>query len=119
MRGRFLGQVVAAYLLCRVFSFVVLAVAAGHQAPVTWTGPHPDYLSMTVLWDGSWYREIAENGYPVPLPVDPSTGAVSQNAWAFYPAFPLLSRLLMSVTGLGFPVVASTLALVCGAGRRC
>ena len=71
---------------------------------------------MTVLWDGSWYREIAENGYPVPLPVDPSTGAVSQNAWAFYPAFPLLSRLLMSVTGLGFPVVASTLALVCGAG---
>jgi len=116
MRGRFLGQVLAAYLLCRVFSFVVLAVVAGHQAPVTWTGPHPDYLSMTVLWDGSWYREIAENGYPVPLPVDPSTGAVSQNAWAFYPAFPLLSRLLMSVTGLGFPVVASTLALVCGAG---
>ena len=45
MRGRFLGQVVAAYLLCRVFSFVVLAVVAGHQAPVTWTGPHPDYLS--------------------------------------------------------------------------
>ena len=75
MRGRFLGQVLAAYLLCRVFSFVVLAVVAGHQAPVTWTGPHPDYLSMTVLWDGSWYREIAENGYPVPLPVDGSTGS--------------------------------------------
>ena len=60
MRSRFLGQVLAAYLLCRLFSFVLLTVVAGHQAPVTWTGPHPDYLSMTVLWDGSWYREIAQ-----------------------------------------------------------
>jgi hypothetical protein len=115
MRSRFLGQVLGAYLLCRLFSFVVLTVVARHQAPVTWTGPHPDYLSMTVLWDGSWYRDIAEHGYPVPLPTDPGTGGLVQNAWAFYPAFPLLARLLMTVTGLGFPVVASTLALACGA----
>ena len=41
MRSRFLGQVLAAYLLCRLFSFVVLTVVAGHQAPVTWTGTAP------------------------------------------------------------------------------
>ena len=29
MRSRFLRQVLAAYLLCRLFSFVVLAVVAG------------------------------------------------------------------------------------------
>jgi hypothetical protein len=71
---------------------------------------------MTVLWDGSWYRHIAENGYPQQLPIDPTSGHVAQNAWAFYPLFPLLARLLMSLTGLGFPVVASALSLVCGLG---
>jgi MFS family permease len=83
-----------------------------------WTGPGPtvDYLDMTVMWDGSWYRQAALHGYPVPLPVNPLSGHVGQSTWAFYPLFPLLSRMLMSLTGLGFPVVGSTLALVCGLG---
>ena len=71
---------------------------------------------MTVLWDGSWYRTVAEHGYPHVLPLDPTSGHVSQNAWAFYPLFPLASRGLMALTGLGFPVVASMLSLVCGLG---
>ncbi|GMA18445.1 DUF3117 domain-containing protein [Arsenicicoccus piscis] len=69
---------------------------------------------MTVLWDGTWYRRIAEHGYPATLPVD-ALGQVQQSEWAFYPLFPLLARALMTVTGLGFPAVASTLALVLGA----
>ena len=116
MRRHFTLTLIGVYLLCRLFSGVVIAVVAGHQTPVTWTGPHPDYFSMTVMWDGSWYREIAEHGYPATVPVDPSNGHVQQNAWAFYPAFPMLTRALMSVTGLGFPVVGSTLALLCGVG---
>ena len=100
-----------------MFSFVVLAVVAGHQAPVTWTGPHPDYLSH----DRALGRLVVPRDRRERLPGAAAGRPVhrcgwSQNAWAFYPAFPLLSRLLMSVTGLGFPVVASTLALVCGAG---
>ncbi len=71
---------------------------------------------MTVLWDGSWYRTAALHGYPTTLPLDPASGHVAQNAWAFYPLFPLLSRALMDLTGLAFPVVASTLALLCGLG---
>lgn len=116
MRRSFVLRVLAAYALCRIFSVVLLTIVSRHQAPVSWTGPHPDYFSMTVLWDGFWYRQIAEVGYPATLPVDAVTGAVHENAWAFYPAFPMMARGLMTVTGLGFPVVASTLALVLGFG---
>jgi hypothetical protein len=116
MRRTFALRVLAAYALCRLFSVLLLAVVARYQAPVSWTGPNPDYFSMTVLWDGFWYRQVAEVGYPSALPIDAVTGAVQENAWAFYPAFPMMSRLLMKVTGLGFPVVGSTLALLLGFG---
>jgi len=116
MRRNFVLRVVAAYALCRAFSVVLLVIVARYQTPMAWTGPHPNYFSMTVLWDGFWYGQIAQVGYPSSLPVDAVTGAVRQNAWAFYPAFPMMSRFLMRVTGLGFPVVGSTLALLLGFG---
>jgi len=118
MTRTFVIRVLAAYALCRAFSFLLLTVVSRSQAPVDFwgIGPRPGYLSMTVLWDGSWYRQIAEVGYPSALPVDAVTGAVQQNAWAFYPAFPMMARALMNVTGLGFPVVAATLALLLGFG---
>ena len=113
------GRVVLVYLALRTITAVLLVLASHDQVPMRdWTGPGPtvDYFDMTVLWDGSWYRQAAEHGYPIPLPIDPASGHVAQNTWAFYPLFPLLSRLIMSLTGLGFPVVASTLALLCGLG---
>ena len=116
MRRTFVLRVLTAYALCRIFSVVLLTIVSRYQAPVTWTGPHPDYFSMTVLWDGFWYRQIAEVGYPAALPIDAVTGAVHENAWAFYPAFPMMARGLMAVTGLAFPVAGSTLALVLGFG---
>jgi len=85
---------------------LLLTIVSHYQAPVVWTGPHPNYFSMTVLWDGSWYRLIAESGYPATLPADALTGAVQESAWAFYPVFPMMSRFLMKVTGLGFPVIS-------------
>jgi hypothetical protein len=118
MRRSFVLRVLAAYALCRIFSVLLLSIVSRYQAPVEFwgIGPHPDYFSMTVLWDGFWYRHVAEFGYPVALPIDVVTGTVRENAWAFYPAFPGMSRGLMEVTGLGFPVVGSTLALVLGFG---
>ena len=116
MRRNFVLRVVAAYALCRAFSVVLLVIVVRYQTPMAWTGPHPNYFSMTVLWDGFWYGQIAQVGYPSSLPVDAVTGAVRQNAWAFYPAFPMMSRFLMRLTGLGFPFVGSTLALLLGFG---
>jgi hypothetical protein len=112
-----LTRVALVYLGLRAVSWVLLVLASRDQPVMQdWTGPTVEPIDMTVLWDGSWYRHIAEHGYPHELPVDANTGRVSQNAWAFYPLFPLLSRLLMDLTGLGFPAVASSLALLCGLG---
>ncbi|NYG06246.1 hypothetical protein BJ986_000733 [Phycicoccus badiiscoriae] len=111
------ARVALVYLALRAVSALLLVLASHDQAVMPdWTGPTVEPLDMTVLWDGSWYRHIAEHGYPHVLPVDGATGRVAQNAWAFYPVFPLLSRMLMSATGLGFPIVASSLSLVCGLG---
>jgi hypothetical protein len=101
MRRTFVWRVIAAYALCRTFSVLLLTVVSRYQTPVDWTAPHPNYFSMTILWDGFWYRQVAEFGYPSALPVDALTGAVQENAWAFYPAFPMMSRALMNATGLG------------------
>ena len=111
-----LGRVAAVYLVLRAVSAALVLLAARDQVPVEgWTGPVVDYVDMTVLWDGSWYRHVALEGYPVPIPAQ-SDGRPTQNAWAFYPLFPGLSRVLMALTGLDFPAVASTLALVSGLG---
>ena len=83
------------------------------QVPTGWTGPDVSYLTFTAQWDGQWYQHIAEQGYPRRLPTD-ANGLVQQNAWAFYPLFPFLSRVLMDLTHLDFYWVGSTLSLLLG-----
>ena len=117
-RRVFVGWVLAVYALARVVTTTVLLVVMRHQVPSGMTGGDDvpvSYFPFTALWDGQWYLRVAEDGYPDVLPVTDS-GKVGENAWAFYPLFPMLARLGMSVTGLGFPTVASTIALLCGAG---
>ena len=107
-------RVSVVYLALRAVSAVFLVLASRDQpVMLDWTGPTVEPLDMTVLWDGSWYRHVAEQGYPDRLPVT-QDGHVAQNAWAFYPLFPLLARLVMDLTGAGFAAVASTLALLAG-----
>ncbi|WP_255371830.1 hypothetical protein [Cellulosimicrobium sp. CUA-896] len=109
-------QALAVYGLARAVSAVVLLVVARTQAANPWTDPAPSYVAYAGrMWDGSWYREIFETGYPDVLPVGPD-GAVLQNPWAFFPLFPTLVRWLDALTGAGWDVLAPTLALVCGAG---
>lgn len=74
----------------------------------------PGYFVVTANWDGQWYHEIADLGYPVPLPTGPD-GAVEQNPWAFYPVFPMLTRAVMWLTRADFYVSGSTVSLVAGA----
>ena len=109
------AQALLIYLASRVFDFVILDRAARFQPASLWNGPDPGYLGLVSLWDGDWYRIVAENGYPDTLPVDPSSGLVRQNAWAFYPLFPLVTRGLMTTTGLRWPLAASIVTLSCAA----
>ncbi len=110
------AQALTVYLATRVVSAVVLLAVARTQAANLWTPESPSYSQYTgFMWDASWYRQIAEQGYPTTLPVGVD-GAVHQNALAFFPLFPTLARGLMGLTGLGWEVVAPTLALLLGVG---
>lgn len=100
----------------RVLSTVFLILAHARQEPyLPWTGEEVGFLDLSVLWDGSWYRSIAEDGYPPELPVD-DEGRAFQNQWAFYPLFPALARLVMLVPGVEFPLAATLVSLAAGAG---
>lgn len=79
-------------------------------------GPDGDrvttFLNFLTDWDADRYLQIAQEGYPVSLPMNLS-GDVLPNNWAFLPVFPFMERGLSTVTGmpLGMSgVVISTLA---------
>lgn len=117
-RRAFVAWVLAVYAIARVVTTTILLVVMQHQVPSGMTGGDDvpvTYFPFTALWDGQWYQTIAEHGYPSTLPRSEG-GSVQQNAWAFYPLFPMLSRVGMALTGLHFPAVGSTIALLCGAG---
>ena len=115
----------AIFLLTRVVSGVLIVLVARDQIPAsalppdmpipTLVDPHT-YLHVIANWDGQWYRQIAAHGYPSHVPV--VDGSLQQNAWAFYPGFPFLVRLVMT-TGVSFGLAASVVSLACGAGAMC
>lgn len=110
------AQVLGVYAAARAFSAVVLLVVARHQAATGWTAASPGYADYAgLMWDATWYRRIAEGGYPATLPVG-ADGLVQQNEWAFFPLYPLLVRGVMAVTGGSWAVVAPTVSLLLGAG---
>ncbi|MDN5766913.1 MAG: hypothetical protein L0H96_13465 [Humibacillus sp.] len=114
----FIAWVVGLYALCRVVTTTILFVVLQHQVPTGMTGGDDvpvTYWNFTALWDGQWYERIAESGYPSVLPVT-DTDKVGENPWAFYPLFPALARVVMSFTGVSFPVAGSLVALLCGFG---
>ncbi|MBM9461378.1 hypothetical protein JK386_15860 [Nocardioides sp. zg-536] len=82
------------------------------------TPADPGVLGMVTNWDGQWYQSIATEGYPGSLPVD-ADGNVQQNSWAFFPAYPMLVRSLMTVTGLPFSVAAVTISIVASTVAMC
>lgn len=107
-------QVLTIYVASRLFDYVLLSRVARIQ-PGTWMNPpHPGYEGFLSMWDGFWYRRIAETGYPPTLPVD-HQGLVQFNEWAFYPLYPMSVRAVMRVLGTGWPLTASFVAMACGA----
>jgi hypothetical protein len=114
------------YLCVRALNFWELWFASSAQAasgPANPLGNPSEYFvhtptpaspglgNMLTNWDGQWYERIAVDGYP--------TGPESRSAndawtWAFPPLFPMLVRLVMAVTRLGFPVASVVLNLVLG-----
>ncbi|WP_240322582.1 hypothetical protein [Austwickia chelonae] len=113
-RDPFIVNVLSIYIAARTFSAVLLVILTRYQAAVAWTGPEVNYGTIVGLWDAGWYQEIATKGYPVTLPRDPVTGELQQNPWAFYPLFPMMTKLLMALSGAPFPITGAVLAFVLG-----
>ncbi len=108
-------QVLVAYAVSRVVAALIIASAARWvQNPAGVGDLHPDYADMVVIWDGQWYRQIAERGYPDGLPLN-DLGQVDYNSWAFFPLFPALTRAVMAL-GLPYSAAASVVNLAAGAG---
>jgi hypothetical protein len=114
------------FLITRVLDGLMIAwfardqVASGsvrgwfvvHPTPAS-----PGYLTALTNFDGQWYQQIAEHGYPTVLPM--VEGHVAQNPWAFYPLYPSLVRGLMALTGLPFAAAATLVSMTCGAVAVC
>ncbi|MBA8991265.1 hypothetical protein FHW23_002534 [Curtobacterium pusillum] len=109
------ARITVVYVLARIVTAVMLGVFASVQAANSFTVQHPGLLSFSSIWDGAWYRVIASGGYPSTLPVD-AAGHVTENAWAFMPAYPFLVRALMVLIGASFELVAVSVSLLFGWG---
>lgn len=108
-------RVTIVYVLARIVTAGLLMWFASIQTANSFTLQHPGYLSFASIWDGAWYRVIASSGYPSTLPVD-TAGHVTENAWAFMPAYPFLVRGLMALTGGSFELMAVSVSLLTGWG---
>lgn len=110
--------VLGGFLLARVFSAVLIAWMApssGRLVVANREGSGPlGYWDMVHAWDGKWYEQIINEGYPQVLPLD-QENRVAQNTWAFLPLFPTLTAGIMTVTGLSFAVAGSLLSIGCAA----
>jgi len=112
------------YALTRALDALFIVVLGHRQVAMTGLDPNihlsypspadPGYGVVATNWDGQWYRLIAEQGYPLDLPLD-AQGHVIMNGWAFFPLFPVSTGLLSKLTGLGFTTVAPLLNVLLGA----
>lgn len=104
------SRVVSTVLLLTVW---LLATAHGWRfASYRREGTFTAFLGS---WDSSFYRTIAEHGYPTTLPTD-AAGHVLPNPWAFLPVFPALSRLVQPLVGGSFWAAGVLVATLAGAG---
>jgi hypothetical protein len=109
------GRIGIVYVLSRLVTTAMFALASLLSAPDSRFGAFPSLGTLAVGWDGQWYWWIATYGYPSQLPLD-SAGRVAENAWAFMPVYPGVVKGLSVVTFLPWPVMAVLVSLGCGFG---
>ncbi|WP_442275768.1 hypothetical protein [Terrabacter sp. 2TAF16] len=111
----------------RIVDAVFLALAAEDQVALNRTRADyyvydptqadPGYSGIVSNWDAQWYRRIATEGYELSAPG--GSTADTRNTlwtWAFPPAYPMIVRLVMALTSLSFPVAATIVSCLAGAG---
>ena len=94
-----IAGIVAGWIVGRALAFFWLAIAGSTDKPHIQT-------NQLLTWDGNWYRDIMEHGYPPP-PTHWPPGLGGWTTWPFFPLFPYSARLINEVTGR--PLIALTL----------
>lgn len=92
------------YYAVQLLSVIVLWLMSAQA------GANP--VEVLLSWDGGWYLDIAENGYPGTVTTD-QHGAPEQNSLAFFPLYPTL---IAALSVLGLPLGASALFITALAG---
>jgi hypothetical protein len=103
------------FLAARAVTSVFLLWLTTQTGPASEAGPSPSFARLSSVWDGRWYQQIAQHGYPAHLPVD-AHGHVLQNAWAFLPAYPWLTGAIAALSGVDWAVVAVAVSIAFGVG---
>lgn len=117
-----IGRLVAAYVVIRLVGVWLLGAAAlipkdspaitPESPQTTVPASDPTTYDKLGLWDGGWYVEIAENGYPDEL-VMVSPQQDESAPLAFPPLYPMLMRLLHLA---GMPALSAGLLITAIAG---
>jgi hypothetical protein len=110
------------FLITQLISFCFLAIHKSDQEAIPakdegqyYVQHHPANPPWDLYvsgWNGQAFREIATNGYPQELPLK-ANGAPSQSPWAFFPLFPTLAKVPMTM-GLSFGYSAIIISLLAG-----
>ncbi|GAA1885974.1 hypothetical protein [Streptantibioticus ferralitis] len=81
-----------------------------------WLSTRPDWLHTALTpWDNEWYVSIAEQGYPHSFSYD-ANGQLTGNTLAFFPLYPLLIKVVGTLTGLGGQSASIAVAWLASAG---
>ncbi|RUQ99246.1 hypothetical protein [Labedella endophytica] len=108
--------VLGIFAIARVMTTGMLLFLASIQTQIRWAPASPDLLRFSARWwDGGWYRQIAEGGYPTVIEPE-ANGHIGQNEWAFMPVYPGVVRELMTVTGLDWSAASVLVSVVAGSG---
>jgi Gpi18-like mannosyltransferase len=103
------------YAVSRVVTTALLVIF--YAASQHWSIAHfdgtPGFFGFLKSWDGIYYGQIAEHGYPATLPHD-ANGEIAKNPWAFLPLYPVIVRGFMFVTHLGFPLAGMLVSMIAG-----
>ena len=100
------------YLLARALTTAFLFAAAQLSGVGSRFGEGATLGSLALGWDAQWYWFLAENGYPIDLPLT-DTGVVAENQWAFMPMYAYLAKAVSLLLG-SWGAAAVVLSLVAG-----
>jgi hypothetical protein len=109
------APVLLVWAASRVVTTAILLSFAQRQSESDDTAARLSYVDFARIWDGNWYWIIATSGYPAQLPLT-DDGHVAENAWAFLPVYPMLSRLVGLLLNVEFPVAGLLVSVLAGAG---